>query len=233
MKFDISDDVKNKNGVYLIECVNGMLYVGSTYRLSKAFPPHAGFFGRYYQYCNSGIYNKKIQNCINKYGVSSLTMKLLEVVEGDQSSVRERELFYINKLQTFGTTHGLNLKLSSNGGNGGANKGKIYPPRSKEAIEKTRTKLKGRSHRPWTTEERKKSSEIRKGLKSTSSMRYIITIFDSSNNTRTTLNSVQDIIHTSLPISRIALRKALWARTKKIADSIEIESAIKGSERII
>ena len=47
MKFDIPEEFKNKNGVYLLTCENGMKYVGSVYRLSPSYKPHAGFAGRY------------------------------------------------------------------------------------------------------------------------------------------------------------------------------------------
>lgn len=231
MQFNISDDQKYKNGVYMIECVsNGMQYIGSVYRKKHKCLYHQGFFGRYNQYTSSKQFNKKIQNCINKYGFNSLVMKLVESVDEEYTNeyVRSREIFYMKYYNTVNSKHGLNLKLNAAGGNGGANKGKKYPKLSQQVVEKRASKIRGRPKPLRTSEHRNNQSKALKGKPSSSSLRYLI-ILKCKNGELITLNSISDIkkfpeIGLSFSILR---RHILGLRCGALPNFVEVYSVIK------
>lgn len=233
MKFEIPDEYKYCNGVYMIECINGMKYIGSVYRKPHKCLHHQGFNGRYNQYITSMQFNCKIQNCINKYGFNSLTMKLIEAASSadDLNYVRSREIYYMDFYKTVNTKRGLNLKLSAAGGNGGANKGKKYPKPSPEIVELRASKIRGIPKPKRTEEHGHKISNALKGRKSNSSIRYLITL-KTAHGKIIKLNSFADIKkYNELGITYFTLRRCVLKKNySALPDGIEIINASKASD---
>ena len=169
----------------MIECSkNNMKYVGSTVR-------QEGFYGRYRQYCTDTCkFNTKMQNVINKYGFDSLVFKMIKSYDASvpSSVIRREEEKFIKNLCTFNTYHGLNMRPHGTGGNGGANKGKIYPPVSQVTIEKRKKALKGIPKPPRTREHSRKISLAKKGSPPTNFCK--LQVEDTLTNTVTIYNTI-------------------------------------------
>lgn len=94
-------------GVYLIshDCTN-LKYVGSTYQ-------KYGFKGRWLTHLNGlikGVGNRVLINIYKKYGIEGFKFSILEVIY-DINILRERELFWINYLDTY--NNGCNVSLNT------------------------------------------------------------------------------------------------------------------------
>ena len=71
-KFNILNDNKNKQGIYLwINTVNDKIYVGSSMNLTTRFY-------KYYSVKNLTLHNTIIHNALLKYGFSSFSLAILD-----------------------------------------------------------------------------------------------------------------------------------------------------------
>ena len=92
----------NNSGVYRIYCpVSGKTYVGLSKTLKKRQIHH------FSQLKNNRHNNSYLQRHYNKYGRDSLVFEIIELCEYDK--LREREVFYIQKYDSF--NNGFNLSL--------------------------------------------------------------------------------------------------------------------------
>lgn len=84
--------IKDKSGVYLItNTVNGYVYVGSSVSLSERFSVHRSRL-------NLGKHsNPRLQAAWNKYGESSFTFSILEIVESTGESMKDKLLIVEKK----------------------------------------------------------------------------------------------------------------------------------------
>lgn len=109
----------NKSGIYIIKnIINKKVYVGSTIRFRKRFKEHL-----------SGLlYNKhknqKIQNHVNKYGINSISIEILEICEKDV--LLEKEIFYAKLYNSF--DEGFNMADITR------NKGRVFTKEEKEKL---------------------------------------------------------------------------------------------------
>lgn len=90
MKFNISEDDKNKSGIYTItNLVNGKYYIGSAVNFKQRFKIHISDF-KYEQ--NS----KHLQNAYNKYGAENFEMQVLDIIDNLTDLLYIEEMYIIN-----------------------------------------------------------------------------------------------------------------------------------------
>lgn len=78
--------------IYKICCLNSnKFYIGSSVDLKKRWSKHKSLLR------NNKHPNKKLQNLVNKYGVDTLYITVLELIQ-DISAIRDRELHFITEL---------------------------------------------------------------------------------------------------------------------------------------
>ena len=107
-KYTKEENLRDK-GVYMIKHRDtNTVYIGST---SQKF----GFEGRWRQHLLSikkGIGNKVLCNVYNKYGIEGFEFSILERMNNSsESEIRKRELFYINKYDSY--KNGANCSLDT------------------------------------------------------------------------------------------------------------------------
>jgi group I intron endonuclease len=106
MNYNISE--KNRSGIYVIvNLIDKRIYVGSSKNLHKRYLHHKEDL---FKKCHK---NKHLQNFHNKYGIQTLSFKLLEYCETDK--LLEREQYYLDKLKPF-KKNGFNIFKKSFGG---------------------------------------------------------------------------------------------------------------------
>ena len=121
--------------------VNGKIYVGQ--HKSNIFEPN--------KYLGSGVALKK---AIEKYGINSFSQELVEWCESKQK-LNEREMFWINNLNSNCSNIGYNLTLGGDGGD-------TFSMDSIEGKQRRREKI-SKSNRNPSKETREKMSKSRKG----------------------------------------------------------------------
>lgn len=88
--------------------INSKKYIGkTTLTIQERFKEHC--YNSQYTQCN----NRPLYNAMNKYGVENFQISLLEEVQ-DDSKLSEREIYWINELQTYGT-NGYNATKGGDG----------------------------------------------------------------------------------------------------------------------
>lgn len=97
-------------GVYVITHKDTTIkYVGSTCCAG-------GFKDRWKRHLNGllrGIGNRVLLNIFHKYGISGFNFSIIEILDNhNEKEIRERELFWIKKLDTY--NHGANCSLDTN-----------------------------------------------------------------------------------------------------------------------
>ena len=148
--------MKNKIiGIYKITNPKGKVYIGQSTNIEKRFRLYKGL------HCSKQI---KLFSSLKKYGYTNHVFEIVEECLIDE--LNEKEIYYINLLQSFNTRNGLNLQ---GGGSNGiksdetkermsiAKKGRIV---SQETREKLRQANLGKTISP---EYRRKLSEANKG----------------------------------------------------------------------
>lgn len=99
---NLKEEYKYSSGIYKIyhELFPTKLYIGSSARVSKS----SGFvrrWGRHYTDLSKNKHgNKKLQNLVNKYGISGLCFEIVEVIQ-DNNIIIEREQYWIDTLKPY------------------------------------------------------------------------------------------------------------------------------------
>lgn len=93
MKCLLNREDWNKSGIYVIKnTIDLRIYIGSTNRFRVRFRDHRKALRNGCHYC------KHLQRFVNKYGIDSLRLKILEVVENAENLI-ERENHFIKLLR--------------------------------------------------------------------------------------------------------------------------------------
>lgn len=92
-------------GIYKITTPENKIYIGQSVNIKWRFVSYK---------CPSSRENPRIKESLAKYGFDNHLFEILEVC--DKSMLDEREIFWINNLDSFNTKHGLN---NSSGGKRG------------------------------------------------------------------------------------------------------------------
>lgn len=79
----------NKSGIYKITC-NNLSYIGSSVDLYHRIAQHISNLKR------NRHHSKYMQHCFEKYGESAFNIEILEYLERDIKTLREREEWYMN-----------------------------------------------------------------------------------------------------------------------------------------
>lgn len=79
----------NKSGIYKITC-NNLSYIGSSVNLYERIAQHISNLRKNRHHSNY------MQNCFRKYGEEAFSIEILEYLERDIKTLREREEWYIN-----------------------------------------------------------------------------------------------------------------------------------------
>ncbi len=95
-------------GIYCIECLsNGRRYIGKSVNVKARKSSHFSALR------NGKHYNKKLQASFDKYGESSFRWFLVESVKGSPEALADAEMYWMERLRTFGTEEGFNLLFDS------------------------------------------------------------------------------------------------------------------------
>lgn len=122
MKFKVSEEDKNKSGIYMItNLVNKKYYVGSA----------VNFNDRFYSHISTFKYNrnsKHLQNAYNKYGGENFEMEIIDIIENKDDLIII-ETMYISLFDATNKIVGYNMCKIGN-----SNKGKICSKETKEKL---------------------------------------------------------------------------------------------------
>lgn len=92
--------MKNKiSGIYKIISPSGKIYIGQSVSIIDRWHSHKE------RYLNS---KTKLSSSFKKYGIEAHKFEIIEIC--DILLLNEREIFWINKLNTFNSPHGLNCR---------------------------------------------------------------------------------------------------------------------------
>lgn len=96
-------------GIYKIENkVNGKVYIGQSIDIKTRWKCHIN-------YLNNGTHNNKhLQSAWNKYGKENFSFNIIE--ECDVEDLNEREIYWIDKYDSYINKNGYNLTLGGDGG---------------------------------------------------------------------------------------------------------------------
>ncbi len=159
-------------GIYKITSPTGKIYIGQSIDIERRFNEYKNNRG-----CSVAT---RLYHSLKKYGFENHTTEIL--IECDVSELNDKEIYFIEKYQSFNTEHGMNLHSGGNNhkvsdetreklrishlGQPAWNKGltKETDPRLKKQGLSHSEKLKGRKH---TEETKLKMSIARKGRKHT------------------------------------------------------------------
>jgi len=160
-------------GIYCItNIVNGKQYIGQSTDIDTRWRHHRDLL-------NAGHHvNRHLQYAWNKYGAENFRFSALEILEDDER-INEREIFWIQELDTF--ENGYNLTLGGEGQRGRylteeqknhlseINTGALNPNFGLKRSEETRRKMsiakRGKPRKPHTEDYKRKVSEKLKGRK--------------------------------------------------------------------
>jgi group I intron endonuclease len=135
--FNLEDDLNNAQ-IYLIKNkINGKCYVGQAVCFTGSNNNRWGTLGRWKSHVREALKNDDdhcvlLNNAIRKYGVDNF--EILTLYKGPESEIDEREIYYINVLDSL-KPNGYNLKT-------GGDKGKNNP----ETIQKMKDAHTGHIH---------------------------------------------------------------------------------------
>lgn len=152
-------------GIYKItNKVNSKAYIGQSQDIERRWTKHRRELN------NNSHVNKHLQSAYNKYGADSFVWEIEE--ECEESLLDDREIFYIEKYDSF--NNGYNQTIGGSGTRGyklseetkqklsEARKGEKHPMYGKHHSEETRKKISEANKNP-SEEIRKRKSEARKG----------------------------------------------------------------------
>ena len=168
-------------GVYKItNTVNCKLYIGSSVEIGKRICQHKADLR------NNNHHSKHLQNAWNKYGENMFKFEIVEVHEDGRDSLREREQWYIDQLNSCDRNIGYNINnFASGGGLFGENnpmfnnshliagdKNGFFGKRHSVDTKRTISEKNSGTNSPWygrkhTAEQILKISESHKGIKFT------------------------------------------------------------------
>ena len=91
MIFNVSEEDKNKSGVYVItNLVNSKQYIGSTKKLKKRFTQHNNLAKK------NKHFNKYLQNAINKHGTDNFVFEIIKICDNyleSEQKILDNEIF--------------------------------------------------------------------------------------------------------------------------------------------
>ena len=107
--FDFNENAQ-KSGVYQIRClINNKIYVGSTVNFETRKKDH-------FKRLENNKHNRYFQNAFNKHGEDNFECEILEIIEDDIDTIRQREQYYMDYLKSHDRNFGYNLNKYANGG---------------------------------------------------------------------------------------------------------------------
>ena len=107
MEFKVSEELKNKSGIYVIlNNINGKYYVGSAINFRDRYGFHL------WQLKNSIHKNTILLNSYNKYGKENFSFELLELLMNGDDLI-QREQFYIDSFDATNRELGFNISPSA------------------------------------------------------------------------------------------------------------------------
>jgi len=148
MKFEISDENKNRSGTYkIVNSVDCRMYIGSTVNFEYRYKLHLSDLQKGEHHC------RYLQRFVNKHGIDVLQFELVEIVV-NKNDLLMREQFYLdtyfgqgllfNAAKTAGAPNlGVSLSEETKKRIGQANLGKRRTEEQKELLRKINT---GRCH---------------------------------------------------------------------------------------
>ena len=96
-------------GIYKIENkVNGKVYIGQSIDIKTRWKCHISYLN------NNTHNNKHLQSAWDKYGKENFSFNVVE--ECDVEDLNEREIYWINKYNSYINKNGYNLTLGGDGG---------------------------------------------------------------------------------------------------------------------
>jgi len=105
MKFNISEENKNKPGIYIItNTIDNRVYIGKTWWLFERYKQH-------YLDLKGNKNVSKLQPFVNIHGVDCLTMSLLELTS--RFDLAPREKYYVDKYNSTDERFGFNKQKVS------------------------------------------------------------------------------------------------------------------------
>ena len=117
-------ELKFKSGIYKITINDYYVYIGQSMDIKLRWKQHLNQL-KQNKHCN-----KKLQNVFNKYP----NLIKFEIIEKcDESELDSKEMFYIERFNTFNSDHGLNLSI---GGDCGSRKYKTEEDAKVNALKK-------------------------------------------------------------------------------------------------
>jgi len=170
---------KNKSGIYcIINIINGKMYVGKSINIYRRICSHISDLNKN----NEKYENNYIRHSWKKYGKNSFKYFILEYLHPTEHILKDRELFWIELLNTTDRNFGYNLRKDSS----------TKMITSKETSEKISKRLKKEwksglrnSHSKKLSENWKNNSKRKKeqsNLFSKTLTRYIYILYDLDNN---------------------------------------------------
>lgn len=151
MKSKISPSDLSSSGIYIItNSINDKVYVGSAkcFRLRVA--------GHKYT-LSKGKHNRRFQNFVDKYGVDTLSISVLELCSEQDLLIREQ--YWIDFYESWKSSKGFNVAKIA-----GSNLGCKMPESHKEACRVRMIENTNSVGRKWTEEERRGISERSKDM---------------------------------------------------------------------
>lgn len=107
----VSEKLPDTCGIYKItNKVNGKVYVGKTTNFRKRRNCYVSDFNKQ----KIDKINQRFLNSMNKYGIENFNFEIIEECEKEETA--ERELFWIEKLETTNPEIGYNLRIDSSTG---------------------------------------------------------------------------------------------------------------------
>lgn len=110
MKKQLKKEWKNKSGIYCIKCIiTDKVYVGKSINLYERFKSHTTALNR-----KSKDENSYLIRAWHKYGSENFEYLVLEYCSKDK--LKEKELYWIDKLNSLDKSKGYNLRRDTSGG---------------------------------------------------------------------------------------------------------------------
>ncbi len=138
-------------GIYCIECLsNGRRYVGKSVNLDSRRAAHFSSLR------NKRHYNKKLQASFDKYGEKDFRWFLLEEISGSAECLADAEMYWMERLRTFGTYEGFNLLFDSPAGY-------EFSEEMRKSLSEAQTgELNGNFGHHWSDDQKERMSNIAK-----------------------------------------------------------------------
>lgn len=139
-------------GIYMIlNSIDGKAYVGKSKKIEARFRSHKWALNK--SICVKDC-NRYLYNSVKKYGIENFKFIVIEVLENDDKTLSERELFWMIALDTI--NYGYNLRLDSSSGM------VVHEKTRKLMSEITKGSSNPNFNNKWSESQKLKMSEIAK-----------------------------------------------------------------------